>query len=215
MGKVLIVVQGINDEPDYLYKQVINNRWLANRYDEIINAKTEYIFDGKKKKKSGFLKDTIGDVYQFYKKDNKRIEACRTVRKAITKAKSLGHKVDVIAHSLGTVITLCSGSNKPGDTISISNFYMLGSPLGFCFRPFRRGIPFYFPGTIPHTERYSYNFKAAKIYYLYSNKDKVSKVFDDRILPILSSRTNSPTEIYQTGTSHSSEEYLKYLKEVS
>lgn len=215
MGKVLIVVQGINGEHDYLYKQVLENRWLVRQYDEIINAETELVFDGKKQKKSGFVRDHLGDVWQFYKKDDKRIKACRTVRQAITKAKSLGHKVDVIAHSLGTVITLCSGSNKPGDTLLVNKFFMMGSPLGFAFRPFRRGIPFFFQGTIPHTEQYSYNFKANEIYYLYSSNDKVSKVFDDRILLILGARCSDSAKIYQTNTSHDAEDYLKYLKEIS
>tara|TARA_R110000822_G_scaffold218065_1_gene352543 strand:+ start:5540 stop:6187 length:648 start_codon:yes stop_codon:yes gene_type:complete len=214
MGKTLILVQGINQEPDYLYKEVMANNFLSNQYDEIINAPVEFIFDGKKQKKSGFWKDTLGDIWQFYKKDDKRIAACRIVRNTILKAKSLGNQVDVLAHSLGSVITLCAGSNKAGDTLTINNLFMLGSPLGISFKPFRRGITFFFPGTIPHTEQYSYNFRATQIHYFYSNKDKVSKVFDSRILPILSARSRKPPLVYQSGTKHDSAEYLKSMKEI-
>lgn len=204
--RALVVVQGISKKHGYLAKELYEglDSKIIKSYDVIAPVNTDQFFAKISNIPSKILGSVLSDVWNYYTNGKARREACREVRKTITELQSKGFEVDILAHSLGTVITLCSGGNSPARAISVNNVYLLGSPLGI-------GNLFARMKTNGHTERYSNNFDAKKIFYLWSEKDYVSKILKGRTLDILKARSVESPVTYHTDTNHASSEYLDSL----
>lgn len=208
MTKALLVIQGIANAQGYLYKDISCDVFFTSKYDQIVDIPTDTIFAKKTPwylKPLGKIGSSLDDVFDYLARTEERIETCRLVRESIRKVQGQGYEVDIICHSLGTLLTLTCGPNNPINPIVVNNVYMMGSPLGFKFLLMRRKVE-------AHCERYSSNFFAKKIFYLYSERDPVSCAITGRNMEIISNRSVD-SHIYHTSTTHSAQEYLGFLKE--
>ncbi len=175
MAKALLVVQGINSNPRYLVEDTVDFRKIKLAYDEIINAPVERVWNKSLVSKLPFVGNKYGDIISFYTNERARIQAATAVAEKIYELKNAGLEVDILAHSLGTVITLCSGPQYHLDRppVVVRNFFCINSPLGL-------GIPILKGKALAHAERYSSNFMAHKIWNLYASNDLISKNLDPR-----------------------------------
>lgn len=204
--RALVVVQGISKKHGYLAKELYEEAagTIVKAYDVIAPVNTDQFFAKISNIPSKILGPVLSDVWNYYTNGKARREACREVRKTITELQSKGFEVDILAHSLGTVITLCSGGNSPARAVSVVNVYLLACPLGI-------GNLFARMKTNGHTERYSNNFVCKNLFYFWSEKDYVSKILKGRTLDILKARSVNPPITHHTGTDHASSEYLECL----
>ena len=205
----LVVCQGVASSDGYLYDLVKDDSYFTNKFAKIVNVPTDEIFSLKQPwylKPLRKLGNKIDDVFDFLLRRKERIEACRMTRNAIRGLEMDGYSVSVLAHSLGNIITLTSGPNSAATPIIIDTFYMLGCPLGFKYLLMRMKVNSF-------VERFSNNFTARKIHYLYSEGDSISCKLNARVVDILESKSMETPSIYHTNTSHDAKEYLDYLKE--
>jgi hypothetical protein len=209
MSRCLLIVQGINSNGKYLLEDFEDFPSLKKKYDAIINAPVEKAWDHTWVSKLPVIGDKFGDIWNFYKNEQARIKACKLTSERIIEAKKEFKQVDILCHSLGTVVTLCSGpehsTRRP--PIEIDNLYFLQSPLGL-------GIPFLDNIALSHAERYSTNFVAAKIYNLYSSIDIVSKKLhhrNKRALNILQRCSKNNVVTFNLKCPHDSFECLEHI----
>jgi hypothetical protein len=175
MARALLVVQGINSNPRYLVEDIADFRNIKKTYDEILNAPVERIWNKSWISKIPFVGNKYGDIISFYTNEKARIQASTVVADRIYELQKAGLEVDILAHSLGTVITLCCGPQFHLDRppVIVRNFYCLNSPIGI-------SIPVVRGKALSHAERFSTNFMANKIYNLYASNDKISSRLDPR-----------------------------------
>lgn len=209
MTKALIIVQGINHRQGYLYDDVIKIGFdTRQKYDRIIDFPVNQFFD---KKKNWILGDTLGDIWTFYKDPYARMLVCNRLREQIQVLQESKYEVDILAHSLGTIITLCCGPHKEDleiklEPVYINKMYLMGSPLGIGIRAWRYGW-LKMIGTIPHIERYGDNISVPEMIYMWSKKDLVSKTLDKRPKTVLE-KIALKKKFVLCDNNHDSMEYL-------
>ncbi len=198
--KALVCVQGINSK-DYILAEITGSKFPIDDYHRVVTIGTEDIFD---KTIPGIIKilPFIGDFYDqyiadiraFFKNKEARQTACRMVRKQIKALQKEGYEVHVIAHSLGTIITMCCGPQK-GRLVEVHAFFCYNSPLGF-------GI---FPGGIitrNFVRTFMRNFKAKRLEFIYSAKDTVSRDYKAPVSDILNEIAIEPKFMLNTWQDH-------------
>jgi hypothetical protein len=119
----LVIVQGINSDREYMIPTSKLVKEFFKGYDTVEYAYTEDEFD-----KGWFNK--ISDRFDFipyFLSKSRRKKVCRVVNEKIASLDLLGYNVDVVAHSLGSIITLQSGRSK--FPVKIRNLLMLQSPI--------------------------------------------------------------------------------------
>jgi hypothetical protein len=202
--KALIVVQGVNHIQGYLYEDA---QRLSSYYDKIVDVDIGQHFKHKKGfvfKVLGKFGDKLNDVWDFYISTEERKAVCREVRKTIRDLQAQNYDVSVLAHSLGTVITLCSGPNSAANPVHIDKLIMMQSPLGIASLVARMY-------TNQHTEKYSNNFTVNELHYTWSKWDFISSVFTNRINSIIMSKSKTYPKIYHTHLGHSSKDAINYI----
>lgn len=207
--KALVLVQGISSKNGYLYNTVNKYPDLVTSFDLIQEVNTERFFDEKKSwwmKLLGKLGDQLGDIWTYYTKNDARKDVCRAVRETIQDLQAKGFEVTVLAHSLGTLITLCCGPQNPGGRITVSHTVLMNSPLGINNLLARMK-------TNGHTERYSVNFETNMLEYVYSEEDFVSAILRARTMNLVQSKAFNPVSFINTGLGHSSRKSLNYIRE--
>lgn len=211
MHKPLICVQGINDEPDYLVKTVRAMPYFKDY--EIHNSPIETIFDKALKLpiRIPWVSEHLGDIISYFKKKEVRKAVCRLTRQKIKEFEP--GTVKLVTHSLGSIVALCSGSQKKENLIHVDKLIMLASPMGF-------GLNIKSPSPLPdwfdyrdqvldHVEEYSKNFTANQIVYMYSENDFVSKKLTQRCIDILQRRSSEPLLIMnEADNSHNHVQFL-------
>ncbi|MCH2079643.1 hypothetical protein [Prochlorococcus sp. ALOHA_ZT_50] len=168
--KALVLVQGISNKNNYIEDSLLESDFLLDDYDKWVTAKTEKALDGLFEKftfgVTSFIGivDTFGDPFRYLFSKKHRKAACRAVNSEVKKLTAQGYEVDILAHSLGTIIALTSGTAK--SAINVNTFYSFGSPLGSTIFPwlFRR-----------HVQKYIYGINIKTLYYCWNSKDFVSK----------------------------------------
>lgn len=211
--RALVIVQGIN-KGLYLKRDIEDvNKPFINRYDEATLINSEKVFDNHKTWAYyiPFIGDSLNDILVYYKQKEARAKVCRKVRNKILKLQSNGYKVDLVCHSLGCQIALCSGpsnTNKP--VLKVNKTYLMGSPLGIGFNTWPLALR---SKVIKHTEEHGNNFKSDKIIYLYSNEDFVSKRSkkDKRVFTLLQSFSNKPIVTKDLDVDHDAIFYAQFL----
>lgn len=125
MSKNLFIIQGINKTKYMTPRDVDRAGFSTGKYilEEYID--TESIFDKHWSWLNTLPKgDQLGDVFRFYMSPKVRGETRELLR---TKLAASENKVDVLAHSLGTIITLTAGT--PKHKLDFGDLYLMGSPL--------------------------------------------------------------------------------------
>lgn len=202
--KALLTIQGINSSQGYLFE---NAKVLNQFYDRIDQAGVDNYFN----KNEGVIFKLLGkfgakldDVWDFYISNEERKNVCRATRDKILKLQQEGYEVDILAHSLGTVIAICCGPNEATNPIQVNKVILMQSPLGIANLLARMK-------TNSHAERYSKNFICNELIYTWSSNDYISQVITSRIIDILSRICKSTPKIYHSDLPHSSEDNLKRL----
>lgn len=198
--RALIAVQGINSD-NYILHELTSSKFPRENYQKIVAIPTEEIFD---RTIPGFIKmipyfnkfydQYLADIRAFFKDKEARMNACRFVRNQIKALQNDGYTVDVIAHSLGTIIVMCAGP-QTGRLLEVNSFLCYNSPLGF-------GI---FPGGIlvrSFTRKFMRNFKAVKLEYIYSSKDVISRDYKSPVAEIINELTIHPKSKFDTLQDH-------------
>lgn len=173
--KALVLVGGICKKP-YIEADVKGSDFNTSEYTLFLSP-TEDIFD---KSLISKMNDRFGDVIQYFKSHDQRKEACRVTRNLIRKLQADGYEVSVLAHSLGTIITLTCGSLNDENPVKVDQCWLFGSPLGFS--KWVPGLGLYVRN---HTRKYIQNFYANKINYIHSTRDFVSGSWRKPIKDIL------------------------------
>lgn len=191
--RALVLVQGINEDR-YLKPAVKSmSSFNSDLYDKIVQVKTEQVFD------ESFFKflpgyDKYGDIYQYFKKDKVRRKVSRRVTKIVDKLRKMGYTtIDLMAHSLGTVISLTSKAK-------VDTAILMGSPLSF-------GVPFLDSQVRKHTKKYL-GLQPDKLYYLWSPNDRVCKHYNKDVKKLL--KRFNPVPIEST-SNHKVETYIQDL----
>lgn len=205
----LVLCQGVASKDGYLYDLIKDDTFFTSKFSKIVNVPTDEVFALKEPfymKLLGGLGNKIDDVFDFLLRRKERIEACRMTRNIIKGLELDGYSITLLTHSLGTIIALCCGPNSAANPIIVDTLYMIGSPLGFKYLMMRMKVNSF-------TERFSNNFVARKIHYLYSEGDPVSCKLNARTIDILESKSMETPSLYHTNSNHDAKEYIQYLKE--
>lgn len=207
--KALLIVQGINCNGKYLKEDFEDFRQLKTLYKDYENAPVEKSWDKRWYCHIPLVGDKFGDIWSFYRNEQARIKACEIVRERIIDLKKDFEEIDILSHSLGTVITLCSGpmfaSYQP--PIQVNDVYLMQSPIGL-------GIPILKGMALAHAERYATNFIAKRIHNLYSSKDMVSsnlKPENERQISILQRCSIEKVRNFDLKVPHDSFECLEQV----
>lgn len=121
--KALVIVQGINNKREYMKPKSKVVKEFFSRYDEVDYMYTEDIFDGSLTSK--FIDKA--DFIPYFFSNKRRQMVCRLVNEKIKTLEHLGYEVDVVAHSLGSVIALQSGRKVM--PIMVNKMITLQSPI--------------------------------------------------------------------------------------
>jgi len=173
--RALFLVQGIASY-NYIRRDLVSSGLdVRYRYSDIILLKTEHLLD-----KAGIISNTLiklpiigdhwdrfGDVFRYFLNKKTRLKVCKYVNEEINKFKETNpnHKIDIAAHSLGTIIAMTSGTeSKP---LKIDNLFLCGSPLGIKNNSLRNIVD-------SHIDKYSYGLDCNKLYYLANKLDYVA-----------------------------------------
>lgn len=176
--KALVLVQGIS-RSSYIKKDIEKFKSEFSGYDLIKVAPTESIFD---KSIISKISDRFGDVVQYFKSHNQRKLACTVVRNQIRTLQNDGYEVDVLAHSLGTLMTLTCGGldGSKNPLVEVNKVMLFACPLGMKVPGMPIGLY-----VRNHTRKYIQNFKAKEIQYTWSKRDFVSASWSKAIKDIL------------------------------
>ena len=132
MKKAIVLVQGISSREDYISKSIKDSNFDLSIYDKIVVVRTEEFFE---KNTPWYMKpfkiipvanswaDKLGDVLIFMTQKKGRVGACRKVRMAIQKLQKNDFEVELLTHSLGTIITLVCGPNNLDNKKNYKNPY--------------------------------------------------------------------------------------------
>lgn len=219
-AKAIVLIQGINKDAGYLETELDNYPSLLKNYKLKKQIQTEKEFDkhlafripflGKILKKS-FTFGALGDFWQFLRGRDTRKRICKRIRSDIKNLQRQGYNVDILAHSLGTIMTLVAGPHDKDDNrstnnspLNVNSCYFFGSPLGF-------KLPYVEWRTERFVKKYSDNFRGKKLYYFYSSKDPVCSSVDKTDKKILESLFDEVIYI-KTKATHKTKDYLSELK---
>lgn len=165
-------------------------------YEKVIYVNTEKIFDEVLNNLPKFMKESVYsrrketkdkyennevrtrlewidyavDIWAFF--GNKKIydRVTSKVRKRVEKLQSEGYTVDILAHSLGTMIALHSGA-------VVNNFFCLASPMGISNTFLRKAIHW-------HYNKSPNKLKSKNTLVLWGTADYVSKSTDAKVISI-------------------------------
>lgn len=216
MKRACVYVYGIGKGP-YL-KQAVQtvNPEFYSRYEYNRQVGTERDFDNHKTWAYyvPVVGDSINDVFSYFRDDAARIDACRRVRRKIFKLQDQGYLVDLVCHSLGCQIAICSGPNDPQKrNVEVENTYLMASPMGFGINTWPLKLR---SKVIKHAETYSNGFTTKNLYYYWSNEDLVSKVNpltgDYRIGDLLQSLSINEIKHVDLDCDHDSKYYATHLR---
>lgn len=145
-------------------------------YDIVEYAETEEVFDVVKdnlpfyfKWLPATLKDYFADLWGYF--TNRYIKSLIDTRitNTVLRLQMAGYEVDILAHSLGTVIAMCLGTkDRP---LKVENFYSLNSPIGISLRTARLWVKAKLFIKARHI-------KFKKSYNVYGEDDFISKEMD-------------------------------------
>jgi len=119
----LIIIQGINDKREYMKPTLQVTKKFFARYNAKEYMYTEDIFDSTITSK--FV--DRADFIPYFFNGKKRKQVCKLVNEKIATLMALGYEVDVLAHSLGSVIALQSG--RKSIPILVNKMITLQSPI--------------------------------------------------------------------------------------
>jgi hypothetical protein len=205
--KALVIIQGINDKPKYMLEDLSG---ILVKYDYVYYAQTERYFEVVKDNLPVYLrwlplhiKDYAADIWGYL---NNRYVAGMINAEITNEILSLitqGYEVDVIGHSLGTLITLCLGSNDR--SIELNTFYCLNSPIGIGAKTLRLYIKSYL-----FFRRRCVKF--ANIFNIYGTDDFISKEMANAD-KLLAKRTENVISIARKG-GHSHVDSIKIIEKI-
>lgn len=210
--KALVLIQGVSSKEDYISESVGKSGFDLTPYSKIEIIRTEEFFE---KKTPWYIKpfqllpftkdwaDRFDDLDIFFTSKQGRIGACRMVRFAIQKLQKENFIVDCLAHSLGTIITICAGVNElkqdqnyRDQILMVDRCYLFASPLGMIF-PFGGKVREF-------VRRYIQNFLAKEVIYVYGSKDFISKNYQEEDQgQILNLVTQDKKEVIKVNEGHS------------
>lgn len=190
-NKSLIVVQGINDKV-YLVDAINRSNFKTDAYKEFIEVGTEKILDDHVNKFFKWLPfyDRLSDIQYLFKRRVKN-ECTHEIYKTVGNMRSLGRDVDVIAHSLGTLMVL----NSP---VELNNVYFIGCPLSMM------GI-----SKLVRWKTSNSYMTCKRLFYIYSPVDPICHFYNNKVKDFLKSYNVIP--IVST-SGHSATEYLNQLQ---
>ena len=176
--KVLLLVQGISDEANYIGKAV-RAEFPIEGYAKVINIKTEKALDEAAKTSTPFwmkmlpkkVKDKGYDIWGFFTNKTAHAWVTSLVRDEIQTWQDKGYDVDLLGHSLGTLIILCSGAKV--NPVKVNKFYSFSSPCGFEFAPLRYFVKW-------HVWRKSTKFRAKQIINVWGDDDYIARKMDEK-----------------------------------
>ncbi|NQY58449.1 hypothetical protein [Cognatishimia sp.] len=203
--KALAIIQGINEENRYLDKDLTD---LYKNYQKVVYINTEKYFDSVKRNLPWYLrfipnkyKDYAADIWGYFTNRYVFDIVNTECNSQIGKLLNQGYEVDVFAHSLGTVITLCLG--KKIEKLRLNTFFCIASPMGFFLKSVRLYIKY-------KLWRNSGNIFFEDIVNIYGENDLISKRMDKNGTNILLKRTKKLiTHTHPHGHSH--KHSLKFL----
>lgn len=170
--RAVVLIQGINDNSGYLLPAVKESNFTLDQYDKKVYINSEKYFDKVKKSLPFYLawipskqKDYLADLWGFFVRKDTRKQINKEVIASIRALEVDGYEIDIIGHSLGTLIALTCGNKK--NNIFINNYYCLNTPLGI-ESPIAR---FVVQRTV---KKYNKHFKCKNLYNLYGTGDYIS-----------------------------------------
>lgn len=127
--------------------------------------------------------DSLGDVAKFYLSKKVRGETRQLMRKHLSSEHNQGAKVDVVAHSLGTMITLTCGTKK--HKVDFGDLYLMGSPLAL--KNWLGRKLFVHPNYKKHVKDKDNvpNISCDNIYFVWSRNDDICHFADEDIARLL------------------------------
>lgn len=204
--KALILIQGINKKSNYLLDGIDP---VASGYDKIFYAKTERLFDVVKDSLPFYLmwipdkyKELLADLLGFFKNKYIRRAIDYEIIDKIHEFKSNGYEVDILSHSLGTLIALALGNKD--NKVSINNLYFLNSPLGIDLKSLRLYVKF-------KMSKFSKHFRCNKVYNVWSDDDFVSKDMN-KSLKFIEKRSDQSVHLIVKNGGHDHKNSIKKLK---
>ncbi len=203
--RALVIVQGINNKPKYMLEGLSE---LVASYDYVYYAQTEKYFEVVKDNLPIYLKwlplhikDYASDIWGYL--NNRYVSGMinTEITNEILNLSTQGYKIDIIGHSLGTIITLCLGTSDR--CITLNNFYCLNSPIGIAVKTLRLYLKTYL-----FFRKKCVRFN--NIFNVYGTEDLISKDMAgaDRLL---AKRADSVASIARKG-GHSHIESIKVIE---
>lgn len=207
--KALIIIQGVNSKPHYLLEGLDPFiEALGYLPTNVHYSCTECVFDKQVNKLPLYfkwlpleVKDYLSDLWGYFLNSRVKSEINTGLTNTVLRYSRAGYEVDILAHSLGTVIALCLGSNDR--KLDLNTFYCLNSPLGLNSVVGRLWVKL----KILLSGR---NIKFKEICSVYGEKDFISSKMDNSILGIFSSNV---MQVKHSG-GHSHKESLSNLSEI-
>jgi hypothetical protein len=151
--KCLIVVPGISKVGNYMN---LDEAGVELDYDQVIYFDTDKTFDN-------YLFNLFTDKWDFipyFTKKKMRQEVCTRLNNLINMNRRRYERVDVLSHSLGTIIALECG--KRDSSVAVDKLVCLQSPLNNSW------YGWYVKN---HVKKYHYNLTAKEVYFTYNKKD--------------------------------------------
>ena len=205
--KALIIIQGINDKPRYMLEDLAS---IAAKYECVYYAQSEKYFEVVKENLPIYLKwlpphvkDYAADIWGYL--NNRYVAGMinAEITNEILNLTTQGYKVDVVAHSLGTLITLCLGTEDRN--IELNTFYCLNSPIGIGLKTLRLYIKSYL-----WFRRKCVSF--VNIFNIYGTEDFVSKEMANAD-KLLAKRAENVVSIAHKG-GHSHADSLRIVEKI-
>ena len=205
--EALIIIQGINDKPRYMLEDLAN---IAAKYECVYYAQSEKYFEVVKENLPIYLKwlpphikDYAADIWGYL--NNRYVAGMinAEITNEILNLTTQGYKVDVVGHSLGTLITLCLGTEDRN--IELNTFYCLNSPIGIGLKTLRLYIKSYL-----WFRRKCVSF--VNIFNIYGTEDFVSKEMANAD-KLLAKRAENVVSIAHKG-GHSHADSLRIVEKI-
>ena len=201
MKRALVIVDGIRTNPG-IRQDIKNSKFPTLRYEKIIRAKTEEVFDTTipwyirwVPFVNNWYDQYLSDVLALFKNKTARMAACREVRSTIKILQAEGYEVDVLAYSLGTLIALTCASQSDDEKTRIGTLSLFNSPLGFA-------VPYLGFRCRSFVRKYGKNLSAENLKCVYGAKDIVSKNCLKKAKDIIDGFSIEPPIYRQTQEKH-------------
>jgi len=191
MKKALVLVQGIH-EHRYIKTALRSSGFDHSVYEKLPYVKTEETFDAFSIEFDWW--DKYGDIVKFFFNPFRRKAVCKLLEKKVERLKKLGYEVDIMCHSLGTCIVLCSN-------VQVDKVYMIGSPLSM-------KTPILGKMVRDYIKKEMNGFKANLINYVWSERDSVCNYFSKEVQEVLGKATGIIND-YNSNSKHNLTRYLK------